>query len=42
MIANDFVLTGQIDDLLMNELRDKLRNDPDYATYINQIFIGDG
>ncbi len=42
MIANDFVLTGQIDDLLMDELRDKLRNDPDSATYINQIFIGDG
>lgn len=42
LIANDFVVTGRIDDLLMDDLRDKLRNDPDYATYINQIFIGDG
>lgn len=42
LIANDFVVNGRIDDLLMDDLREKLRNDPDYATYINQIFIGDG
>lgn len=42
LIANDFTVNGQIDDLLMGDLRDKLQNDPLYSTYINQTFIGDG
>lgn len=42
LIADDFALRGQIDDVLLDELRDKLRNDPDYAGYINKTFVGDG
>ena len=42
MIANDIIAGKQIDDFWMNEIRDKLRNDPIYAPYINQNFVGDG
>jgi len=42
MIANDIIAKRPIDDFWMDALRDKLRNDPNYARYINQVFIGDG
>lgn len=42
LMASDYAATGEIDDLVLNDIRDKLRSDPVYAGYINQNFIGDG
>lgn len=42
LIANDIIAGREIDDVVMGDLRDKLRTDPIYAGYINKTFIGDG
>lgn len=42
LIANDIIAGRKIDDLVMSDLRDKLRNDPTYSGYINTNFVGDG
>lgn len=42
LMASDFVVNGEIDDMWLNQLRDDLRNDPTYSGYINNIFVGDG
>ena len=42
LIADDFVVNGQVDDMLVDELRDNLKKDPTYSGYINSNFIGDG
>lgn len=42
MISNDILANKPIDDFWMDSLRDKLRNDPIYAGYINTNFVGNG
>lgn len=42
MISNDIIANKPIDDFWMDSLRDKLRNDPTYSSYINTNFVGNG
>lgn len=42
MISNDIIAGRPIDQFWLDSIRDNLRNDPTYASYINTNFVGDG
>ena len=42
MISNNIIARQPIDNFWLDEMRDKLRNDPVYVPYIYQTFVGDG